>query len=199
MNPLDPFKLWSLSPRLLILDTETTSLDGEVIEVACVNAAGEVVFDTRVKPTVPVKPKAQALHGISDEALADCPTWREVWPQLEAVIAGRRVVAYNAAFDGVALMRSLTAVQIELGWVPSSYRHEGAVNPLRHFECAMRAYSVVGGDWSETRFDYRFVSLEAACLGEGVSLAGLGGAHSARADASRTWRLIRALGERWGG
>jgi DNA polymerase III epsilon subunit-like protein len=90
----------------VVLDTETTDLDGFVVEVAVLDAAtGEVLLDSLVNPGCPVHPQARWVHGISDADLADAPPLAEVWPRLLAVTAGRSVLAYNAEFDRATVLR----------------------------------------------------------------------------------------------
>lgn len=84
----------------VILDTETTGLPGRVCELAVIDAAtGETLLNTLVNPGVPIEPEAQAVHGISDEAVAGAPTFDQVWPALLEVTKGRTVLAYNSDFD----------------------------------------------------------------------------------------------------
>ncbi|HHO0113891.1 TPA: 3'-5' exonuclease, partial [Shigella flexneri] len=58
----------SLAP--LFLDTETTGLDNtaEALEIGLTDASGQVVFETRLKPTVAIGAQAAAVHGISEQA-----------------------------------------------------------------------------------------------------------------------------------
>ena len=60
----------SLAP--LFLDTETTGLDNtaEALEIGLTDAAGQVVFETRLKPTVAIGAPAAAVHGISSRLSA---------------------------------------------------------------------------------------------------------------------------------
>ncbi len=90
----------------VILDTETTDLDGYVVEVAVLDAAtGQVLLDSLVNPGCPVHPEARWVHGISDAELADAPPLADVWPQLLAATEGRTVLAYNAEFDHTTVLR----------------------------------------------------------------------------------------------
>lgn len=84
-----------------ILDTETTGLDGSIIEVAVIDAAtGEVLLDTLVDPDgAPIHPDAHAVHGLTAADLAGAPSWPQVHARLAAITATRKVLAYNAAFD----------------------------------------------------------------------------------------------------
>lgn len=60
----------SLAP--LFLDTETTGLDNtaEALEIGLTDASGQVVFETRLKPTVTIGAQAAAVHGISEQVSA---------------------------------------------------------------------------------------------------------------------------------
>lgn len=51
----------------VFLDTETTGLDAgaQALEIGLMNARGERIFETRLKPTVDIDPGATAVHGIS--------------------------------------------------------------------------------------------------------------------------------------
>jgi hypothetical protein len=90
----------------VILDTETTDLDGYVVELAVLDAeTGEVLLDSLVNPGCPVHPEARWVHGISDAELAGAPPLAGVWPQLLAATDGRTVLAYNAEFDYTTVLR----------------------------------------------------------------------------------------------
>jgi hypothetical protein len=54
----------------VILDTETTGLDGYLVEVA---VTGAVLLDTLVSPGCPIEPGAQWVHGIADAGVAAAP------------------------------------------------------------------------------------------------------------------------------
>ena len=84
----------------IVLDTETTDLPGAICEIACIDAAsGETLLNTLVNPRQRISPGARAVHGISDEAVADAPIWADVSPQFIDAIGGRIVLAYNVSFD----------------------------------------------------------------------------------------------------
>ncbi|WP_197697277.1 exonuclease domain-containing protein [Streptomyces sp. 3214.6] len=56
----------------VILDTETTDLPGQTVEIAVIDAAtGKKLMDTLVKPTEPISDGARWVHGITDEMVAD--------------------------------------------------------------------------------------------------------------------------------
>lgn len=87
----------------LILDTETTGLgaDAVIVELAVIAAdSGRVLLETLVSPDgVPIEPEAQRVHGIPPTALADAPTWPQVWPRLRKIAQNKTVIAYKADFD----------------------------------------------------------------------------------------------------
>lgn len=59
----------------VIVDTETTGLDGVVVEISVVDTyTGDVLLDTLVHPDgVPMEEAAAAVHGISEAALDSAP------------------------------------------------------------------------------------------------------------------------------
>jgi hypothetical protein len=67
------------------VDTETTDLDGYVIEIAVVDACtGDTLLDTLVNPGCAISPGAQWVYGITDAEVADAPPWSQVLPELLA-------------------------------------------------------------------------------------------------------------------
>ena len=74
--------------NLVVLDTETTGLDGhaEVIQIAVVDRSGAVLLDSLVKPTCPVPAEATAVHGISDSDLVNAPTMNQSEQQLRSTL-----------------------------------------------------------------------------------------------------------------
>jgi DNA polymerase-3 subunit epsilon len=78
------------------VDIETTGIDWDkghrIIEFAISLYELETKrklgsFETRVNPERPIDPKAQAVHGISFEDLADKPLWPEVAPKVSKLLS----------------------------------------------------------------------------------------------------------------
>ena len=113
----------------VILDTETTGLGSTdvVIQIGVTDHRGVTLVDTLVRPAVAIGSGAQAVHGISAEAVAGAPEFPAVLPGLVRAIAGKTVVAYNAPFDRRLLDQ--TAV-----------RH-GVTLPEVRWDCAMQRYT----------------------------------------------------------
>lgn len=95
-----------IAAEAIVVDTETTDLDGYVVEIAGIDlASGEVVFQTLVNPGVPIAAEAHAVHGIGECDVLGAPSWREVEEQVAHELRGRPVVSYNAAYDRDVLLR----------------------------------------------------------------------------------------------
>jgi DNA polymerase-3 subunit epsilon len=108
MNPLAIYTRQLIADGALILDTETTGLtaEDEIVEIAIVNCAGDLLYNQMVKPSQPIPPEVTAIHGITDGEVENCPTWPDVWPLVKDWISGRTVIAYNAVFDRDMLSNS---------------------------------------------------------------------------------------------
>lgn len=93
--------------RQIILDTETTGLDwrtgDRIIEIGCVEMVARKLtgrhFHVYVNPERLVDPGAMAVHGITDEFLADKPKFKDVVADFEAFVADGELIIHNAQFD----------------------------------------------------------------------------------------------------
>lgn len=87
--------------KFVLLDTETTGLGtaDQVIELGIVALDGTVLLDTLARPTCRISPKATEVNGITEAQVSAAPSWPVVWRQAEPLLKGRRLIAYNAAFD----------------------------------------------------------------------------------------------------
>ena len=69
--------------NLAILDTETTGLyDAEIVEIAVINRDGEPLLNTLIKPSIPIPAEVSAIHGITNEVVADAPSFPKSIPKL---------------------------------------------------------------------------------------------------------------------
>lgn len=93
--------------RQIVLDTETTGLEPEaghrIIEIGCVELEGRRLtgnsFHCYLQPDREVDAGAIAVHGISNEFLADKPRFAEVVEELLDFCRGAELVIHNAPFD----------------------------------------------------------------------------------------------------
>ncbi|PWC14604.1 DNA polymerase III subunit epsilon [Brenneria roseae subsp. roseae] len=97
--------------RQIVLDTETTGMNKlgvhyeghKIIEIGAVEVINRRLtgrhFHVYIKPDRLVDPEAYNVHGISDEFLADKPTYADVVDDFLDFIRGAELVIHNAMFD----------------------------------------------------------------------------------------------------
>lgn len=93
--------------REIIFDTETTGLDSKadrIIEIGGVELVnhfptGRTIHLFMNPGDRKVHPDALAVHGITDEFLADKPPFADVVEEITSFFEGARWVAHNATFD----------------------------------------------------------------------------------------------------
>ena len=154
-------------PRVIYLDTETTGFGprAEIVDIAVVNAAGEVVLESLVQPNRRIPADATAIHGITNADVKNAPAWCELYEDLLRVLAGRRVIVYNVIFDRQMVNQACDRYALAA--------------PDADWECAMRKYAGFYGNWDAGKRWYRFQKLERAVLAFGAEPGG----HRAAADA----------------
>lgn len=106
------------APQLVAFDLETTGLSYErdrVVEIGAVrfDGTGRELgrYQRLVNPRMPMPPGARAIHGISDEMLADAPAAADVLPGFLEFLgepAATTLLAHHASFDAGFLGRELT-------------------------------------------------------------------------------------------
>lgn len=160
--------LLSLDP--FILDTETTDLDGLLVEIAVIDIQGHVQLNTRVNPQCEIEPGAQAIHGLTLDMLAGAPVFADIAQQLHELLTGRPVAVYNVDFDRNILRNEVQRL--------------GQPNWLKRVDWrdVMEVYAEWCGDWSDYHGDYRWQPLP-------------GGDHSAVGDCLATLSVLREMAE----
>jgi len=169
----------------LFFDTETTGLDSsaEICDIAIVDAAGQVLLNTLVRPTCAIPLEASAVHGITDADVAGAPTITAIWPELAALLAGPRpLVAYNAGFDRRMITQSCAARGLYIVNTDKALEE--------HLHCAMLLYAEHWGDWNYYKRSWRWQSLGVALSQQGIQIDGL---HRALADAEAARRIVMAM------
>lgn len=158
------FRCWH-GIDFLVLDTETTGLYGsEIVEIGILDRQGEVVFESLVKPTCPIPEDVTAIHGITNEMVADAPTWADIWPIVREILNNRLVLIYKAEFDQAMINCSCSAYGIK---------------PIRlRAKCVMEAYRMASGN-------RKWVSLSEA--------SGTWTNHRAIGDCRATLEVIKAM------
>lgn len=99
--------------RQIILDTETTGMNREagerftsghrIIEIGCVEMIDRKLtgnhYHVYINPEQEIDPEAIAVHGITNEFLADKPLFRDIAQGFIDFIKGAELVIHNAPFD----------------------------------------------------------------------------------------------------
>lgn len=182
MSIIKDFKAMIRQGDFVVLDSETTGLggDAEICQIAVVDARGIVLIDTLVKPTQSIPAEATAIHGITDEMVADAPSWPEVFDRVEAAIGDRDVVIYNAEYD-LRVMRQSYEAHGRTDWIDRL--------PNTSW-CAMETFAEIYGEWSDYRQSYRWQKLATAVRYYNVPALQ---AHTALADCQMTLEVCRAM------
>ncbi len=93
--------------RQIVLDTETTGLDwrngDRVIEIGCVELFSRSLtgrhFHVYINPGRRIAAEAVAVHGITEEFLADKPKFADIAEAFEDFVRDAELVIHNASFD----------------------------------------------------------------------------------------------------
>lgn len=194
-------------PDAVVLDAETTGLHEAVdfLELAVVDRAGNMLFDSRVRPVAyverpveyvrnddgdperrigdpvrrpPVRCSEGALrvHGIRDEDLKAAPSFPQVYPDLLRALEGKRVVVYNASYDGGVWRQAVERYRLD----PSGVDPDG-------WECAMKACAGHAGEFRHGHDDR---------IPESFAWQKLHGSHRALGDCRATLALVHGMAGR---
>jgi exodeoxyribonuclease X len=93
--------------KLLFLDTETTSKEGRLIQIAYRSSEYDWFFNKLFRPPVPIEIEAMAVHHITEEMVKDSELFveSESKENLQAVLDTHILVCHNVAFDSAVLER----------------------------------------------------------------------------------------------
>ena len=121
--------------RQIVLDTETTGLSwssgDRVIEIGCVELQNRVLtgrhYHVYINPQRAISAEAIAVHGITEEMLADKPVFASIADEFEEFVRDAELVIHNAAFDVGFLDFELSLLRRE----PIKKLCSGVVDTLR--------------------------------------------------------------------
>jgi DNA polymerase-3 subunit epsilon len=159
----------------VFLDTETTGLgpDAEMCDLGIVDGSGRILFNSLIKPAMPIPAHVSEVHHITNEMVQYAPTFLDVLPAIDVLLrACSVVVTYNAQYDWSIWVQSARAHKLDANSI---------IPALRPWECAMTAYSQFYGEWNGRRGDYRWHKLSAAAARCGIEVPD--GLHRAVVDA----------------
>lgn len=190
MNHREQARAWAqemLSQPLghvLILDTETCDLNGEVIELAVINTLGETRYHSRYCPLTPIQPGAQRVHGLTTEMLAGEACFADEYDLIAGLLGGaKQVLIYNASFDLRCLAETCRLHKVEP--IPIQAPRYSDRLSGQHIHCLMQMYAEWYGE--PGRYGgYRWQKLT-------------GGDHSALGDARAALNVLRKMAGMEGG
>lgn len=175
----------ALKNPLLFFDIESTGLNvasDRIVEISIVKvspgAPGEPnkveVKTRRINPTIPITPGAQAIHGISDEDVKDCPTFKQVAKSLARLMEGCDIAGYNSLkFDIPMLAEEFLRAGVEF-----DFRKRKLVDVQNIFHKK---------EQRTLKAAYKFYCGQ-----------NLDNAHSAEADTMATYEVLEAQLDRYG-
>lgn len=92
----------NLKNPLVFFDLETTGINivkDRIIEISYVKVfpdGKEESSTLRINPEMPIPSESTAIHGITDDDIKDCPTFKEVARTIAAKIEGCDLAGYNS-------------------------------------------------------------------------------------------------------
>ena len=118
----------NLKRPIAFIDLETTGINvstDRIVEISVLKISPngkEEWMSTRVNPEMPIPPKTTAIHGITDEDVADSPTFKEIAKNLAAFLEGCDLAGYNAIkFDIPVLAEEFLRTNIDFNFRKRRY------------------------------------------------------------------------------
>jgi DNA polymerase III subunit epsilon len=126
ISKIDRPLLLDYFPRgVVALDLEMTGLsplNDHIIEIGAIKITPQreqvATFDQLVKPPVKISAANMAIHGITDQMVANSPAIKEVLPKLLAFVGELPLIAHNAKFDVGYLIAAIHHYGLEIPGCP---------------------------------------------------------------------------------
>ncbi len=113
--------LLNLKRPILFFDLETTGVDpavDRIVEISFIKISPDGKEETktrRLNPEMHIPETASAIHGITDEDVKDCPTFKSVAKSLAAYIEGCDLAGYNSnKFDVPVLAEEFLRAEVDV-------------------------------------------------------------------------------------
>jgi DNA polymerase-3 subunit epsilon len=110
----------NLNKPICFFDLETTGIDvakDRIVEIAIFKVFPNGNKESKtwlVNPTIPIPPQASAIHGISNEKVANEPTFKELSSQIYKMIKDADLAGYNSdRFDIPLLAEELLRAEVD--------------------------------------------------------------------------------------
>ena len=109
-----------LTKPICFFDLETTGVNiskDRIVEISILKVHPDGKEDTytkRINPTIPIPPEVTAVHGISNEDVADAPTFKEVAKDIHNLIKDSDLGGFNSnRFDIPLLAEELLRAEVD--------------------------------------------------------------------------------------
>jgi DNA polymerase-3 subunit epsilon len=110
-----------LKNPLVFFDLETTGINvtkDRIVEISYLKIrpdGSEECRTRRINPQMPISKQATAIHGITDDDVKDCPTFKEIAKSLAAQIEGCDLAGYNSTrFDIPMLAEEFLRAEVQI-------------------------------------------------------------------------------------
>lgn len=110
----------NLNKPLAFFDLETTGISvgsDRIVEIAIIRVNQDNTTDSltkRINPTIPIPLFSSKIHGIYDKDVADCPTFKELAPQLSKFLENCDLAGFNSnKFDVPILVEEFLRAEID--------------------------------------------------------------------------------------
>lgn len=111
----------NLKRPLVVFDLEATGIDpakDRIVEISMVKVmpdGDQLIKTRRINPGVPIPAAATAVHGISDEDVAQCNTFRQLAHSIAEFIGGCDMAGYNSnRYDVPLLVEEFLRAGVEI-------------------------------------------------------------------------------------
>lgn len=111
----------NLKNPIVFFDLETTGINivsDRIVEIAYHKVypnGREETKSIRINPGIPIPASATAIHGITNEDVADCPTFKQVAKEIVRDIEGCDLAGYNSnRFDIPLLAEELLRAEVDI-------------------------------------------------------------------------------------
>jgi DNA polymerase-3 subunit epsilon len=169
----------NLKKPIAFIDLETTGINvtnDRIVELSILKIhpnGKEEWMTTRVNPEMPIPAKTTAIHGITDDDVANAPVFKEVGKKLAAFLEGCDLAGYNAVkFDFPVLAEEFLRANIDFNFRKRRYVDVQVIFHKKEQRTLSAAYLFY-------------------CKKE------LEGAHGAKADTAATYEVLKSQLDRY--
>ena len=118
----------ALKRPIIFFDLETTGTDtakDRIVEMALIKLnpnGSKDKYIKRINPTIPIPAGSTEIHGIKDEDVADCPTFKQIAKELYEWMKGCDLGGYNATrFDIPVLAEEFLRAGVTVDFTERSF------------------------------------------------------------------------------